>query len=128
VAGGRPERYDRGWVGGRLLADAKQRRRQLPADAARGGRYRADPVAGTGGCTHAEPRTVSLPLLSERMTSRSARPGPSREAWRCRLDVAGIHGVNAAAGPRSRPGSFHQAPASSAGTRHRERHGHRRSC
>src|SRR5579872_2688995 len=43
------------------------------------------------------------------------------------FEAAGIHRVTAAARPGSRPGSFHQAPASPAGTRHRERHGHQRS-
>ena len=125
VVSGRPERCDGGWAGERLLADAQQCRRQLPAAAAQGGRYRADPVAGTGGCTPAEPPAASLPLLFDGMTSGSARPGPSRAT--CGLEVAGIHRVTAAARPGSRPGSFHQAPASSAGTRHCERHGHQRS-
>jgi hypothetical protein len=125
VVSGRPERCDGGWAGERLLADAQQRRRQLPAAAAQGGRYRADPVPGTGGCTPAEPPAASLPLLFDGMTSGSARPGPSRAT--CGLKVAGIHRVTAAARPRSRPGSFHQAPASSAGTRQCERHGHQRS-
>jgi len=125
VVGGRPERCDGGWAGERLLADAQQGRRQLPAAAAQGGRYRADPVAGTGGCPPAEPPAASWPLLFDGMTSGSARPGPSRAA--CGLKVAGIHRVTAAARPGSRPGSFHQAPAPSAGTRHRERHGHQRS-
>jgi hypothetical protein len=125
VVSGRPERCDGGWAGGRLLADAQQRRRQRPAAAAQGGRSRADPVAGTGGCTQAEPPAASLPLLCDGMTSGSARPGPSRAT--CGLKIAGIHRVTAAARPRSRPGSFHQAPASSAETRQCERHGHQRS-
>ena len=44
------------------------------------------------------------------------------------LHVAGIHRVTAAARPgQSWPGSFHQTPASSAGTRHCEPRGHQRS-
>jgi hypothetical protein len=79
--------------------------------AAQGGRYRADPVAGTGGCTQAELLASSLPLLFDGMTSGSARPGPSRAT----CGLAGIHPVTAAARPGSRPGSFHQAPASQPG-------------
>ena len=112
-------------AGERLLADAQQCRRQLPAAAAQGGRCRAGPVAGTGGCPPAEPAAASVPLLGDGMTSGSARPGPSRAT--CGPGVAGVHGVTAAARPGSRPGSFHQAPASSAGTRHCERHRHQRS-
>jgi hypothetical protein len=102
---GRPERCDGGRAGGRRLADAQERRRQLPAAAAQGGRYRAGPVAGAGGCTQAEPPAASLPLLCDGMTSGSARPGPSRAA--CGLKVAGLHRVTAAA----RPGSARQLPS-----------------
>ena len=125
LAGGRPERCGGERVGARPLTDAQQGRRQLPAAAAQGGRYRAGRVAGTAGCARAEPPAASLPLLSDGMTSGSTRPGPSRSA--CGLEVAGIHRVTVAARPGSRPGSFHEAPASSAGTRHCEHHGHQRS-
>ena len=123
VAG--PERCDGGWTGGRLLADAQYGRRQLPAAAVQGGRYRAGPVAGADGCTQTEPPAAPVLLLFDGMTGGSARPGPS---WpTCGLEVAGIHRVTVAARPGSRPGSFHQAPASSAGTRHCEHQGHQRS-
>ena len=111
--------------GQRRLAGAQERRRQLPAASARGGRYRAGPVAGTSGCTQAGPPAAALPLLCDAMTSGSARPGPSRAA--CGPEVAGLHRVTAAARPGSGPGSLDQAPASSAGTRQCERHGHQRS-
>jgi hypothetical protein len=107
---GRPERCDGGRSGERLLAHAQQRRRQRPAAAAQGGRYRADPGAGTGGSRQAEPHAASLPLPSGGMTSGSARPGPSRAA--CGLDVAGIHRVMAAAG---------RDPGPAACIRHRHR-------
>ena len=125
LAGGRPERCDGERAGARPLAGAQQGRRQLPAAAAQGGRYRAGPVAGTGGCARAEPPAASLPLLCDGMTSGCARPGQGRAP--CGLDVAGLHRVTAAARPGSWPGSVHQAPARSAGTRHCERHGHQRS-
>jgi hypothetical protein len=105
VVSGRPERCDGGRAGERRLADAQERRRQLPAAAAQGGRYRAGPVAGAGGCMQAEPAAASSPLLCDRMTSGSARPGPSRPA--CGLEVAGLHRVTAAA----RPGSARQLPS-----------------
>jgi hypothetical protein len=94
-----------GWAGGQPLADAQKRRRQLPTAAAQGGRYHADPVAGTDGCTQAEPPAASLPLICDGMTSGSARPGPSRAT--CGLEVVGIHHVTAAA----RPGSARQFPS-----------------
>ena len=125
AAGWRPAGTLRRRMGGpRPLADAQQRRRQLPAAAAQGGRYRAGPVAGTVGCPQAEPPAASVPPLCDGMTSGSTRPGLAPP---CGLDVAGLHRVTAAARPGSWPGSFHQAPASSAGTRHCERHGHQRS-
>ena len=78
--------------------------RNAATDGWAGGRYHADPVAGTGGCTQAEPPAASLPLLGDGMTSGSARPGPSRAT--CGLEVAGIHRVTAA-----RPGSARQLPS-----------------
>ena len=69
-------------------------RRQLPAAAAQGGRYRAVPVAGTGGCTQGEPPGASVPPLWDGMTSRSARPGQDRPPGG--LDVAGLRRVAAA--------------------------------
>jgi hypothetical protein len=125
VVSGRPERCDGERAGARTLTDAQQGRRQLPPAAAQGGRYRAVPEAGTVGCTQAEPPAASLPLLCGGMTSGLSRPGPGRPPRG--LQVAGLHRVTAAARPQSWPGSFHQAPASSAGTRHCERHGHQRS-
>jgi hypothetical protein len=114
-------------MGGRLLAGAQQGRRRRPAAAAQGGRYRADPVAGAGGCTQAgPPPAASVPLLVDGVTGGSARPGPSRAA--CGPEVAGLHRVTAAARPGPGPGRLDQAPASSAGTRQCERHGHQRSC
>ena len=113
-------------MGGR--ADASRRpagRRQLPAAAAQGGRYRAGSVAGTAGCTQAEPPAASVPMLCAGMTGGCARPRRGRPPRG--IGVAGIHRVTAAARPGSWPGSVHQAPARSAGTRHCERHGHRRS-
>jgi hypothetical protein len=53
------------------------------------------PVAGTGGCTQAEPPAASLPLLCDGMASGSTRPGQGRPP--CGLDVAGLHRVTAAA-------------------------------
>jgi hypothetical protein len=105
LAVGRNAATEDGRPSGRPLADAQQRRRQLPTAAAQGGRYRADPVAGAGECTQAEPPAASLPLLCDGMTSGSARPGPSRAT--CGLEVAGIHRVTAAA----RPGSARQLPS-----------------
>ena len=125
LAGGRPERCGGERVGARPLTDAQQGRRQLPAAAAQGGRYRAGRVAGTG-CARAEPSAASLPLLCDGMTGGCTRPGQGRPS--CGLDVAGIHRVTGAATPGSWPGSVHQAPAQSAGTRHCERHGQQRSC
>jgi hypothetical protein len=110
--------------GSRPLADAQQGRRQLPAAAAQGGCYRAGPMAGTVGCTQAEPPAASVPLLCDGMTGGWPRPGLGRPP--CGHGVAGIHRVTAAARPGSWPGSFRQAPARSAGTRHCERHGHQR--
>jgi hypothetical protein len=109
-------------MGERPLADAQQGRRQLPAAAVQGGRYRAGPAAGTGGCPQAEPPAASLPLVFGGMTSGSARPGQGRPP--CGPGVAGLHRVTAR--PGAWPGSLDQAPASSAGTRQCERHGHQR--
>jgi hypothetical protein len=92
LAGGRPERCDGGWAGARPLAGAQQGRRQLPAAAAQGGRYRAGSVAGTAGCTQAEPPAASVPLLCAGMTG-----GCTRQAARG-IDVAGIHRVTAPPG------------------------------
>jgi hypothetical protein len=95
-------------------------------------RPRGQRPAGTlrrraGGRAAASRRPAApLRLPGDGMAGGSARPGPSRAA--CGLEVAGIHRVTAAAGPGSRPGCFHQAPASPAGTRHRERHGHQQPC
>jgi hypothetical protein len=125
LAGGRPERCDGERVGARPLAGAQQGRRQLPAATAQGGRYRAGPPAGTAGCARAEPPAASSPLLYDGVTGGCTRTGQSRPPRG--IDVAGIHRVTAAARPGSWPGSVHQAPARSAGTRHCERHGHRRS-
>ncbi len=126
LAGGRPERCDGERVGARPLTDAQQGRRQLPAAAAQGGRYRAGRVAGTAGCARAEPPAASLPLLCDGMTDGCTRPGQGRPP--CGLDVAGIHRVTGAATQGSWPGSIHQALAQSARTRHCERHGQQRSC
>ena len=104
LVGGRPGRCDGEWVGARPLADAQQGRRQLPAAAAQGGRYRAGPTAGTVGCAQAEPPAASLPLLCDGMTGGSTRPGQGRPARG--PGVAGIHRVTAAARPGSWPGSF----------------------
>jgi hypothetical protein len=109
LAGGRPERCGGERVGARPLTDAQQGRRQLPAAAAQGGRYRAGRVAGTAGCARAEPPAASLPLLCDGMTGGCTRPAQGRPA--CGLDVAGLHRVTAAATPGSWPGSIHQAPA-----------------
>jgi hypothetical protein len=107
---GRPERCDEEWAGARTLADAQQGRRQLPAAAAQGGRYRAGPVAGTGRCTQAEPPVASWPLLSGGMTGGGTRPGQGRLS--CGLEVAGIHRVIAPPG---------QDPGPAASIRHRHR-------
>jgi len=124
TAGWRPAGTLRRRMGGsRPLADAQQGRRQLPAAAARGGCYRSGPMAGTVGCTQAEPAAASVPLLCDGMTGGWPRPGQGRPP--CGHGVAGIHRVTAAR-PGSWPGSVHQAPARSAGTRHCERHGHQR--
>jgi hypothetical protein len=40
-----------------------------------GGRYRAGSVAGTAGCTQAEPPAASVPLLCAGMTGGCTRPG-----------------------------------------------------
>ena len=104
LVSGRPERCDGEWVGARPLADAQQGRRQLPAAAAQGGRYRAGPTAGTVGCAQAEPPAASLPLLCDGMTSGSTGPGQGRPP--CGLDVAGIHRVTAAGRPGSWPGQL----------------------
>jgi hypothetical protein len=81
---------------------AREMLKRQPASARPGGgRF----LAGAGGCTQAEPAAASSPLLCDRMTSGSARPGPSRAA--CGLEVAGIHRVTAAA----RPGSARQLPS-----------------
>jgi hypothetical protein len=125
LAGGRNAATE-GSAGARPLADAQQGRRQLPAADAQGGRYRAGPAAGTAGCTQVEPPAASVPLLCDGMTSGSTRPGQGRPSRG--LDVAGLHRLTAAARPGSWPGSVHQAPARSAGTRHCERHGQQRSC
>jgi len=101
---GRPERCDGGRAGQRRLAGAQERRRQLPAAAAQGGRYRAGPFAGTSGCTQAGPPAAALPLLCDAMTSGSARPGPSRAA--CGPEVAGLHRVTPAARPGSGPAAW----------------------
>jgi len=118
----RPGRCDGGSAGGRPLAGAQQGRRQRPAAAAQGGRDRAGPGAGTGGGTPAGPPAASVPLLPGGMTGGSAGPGPGRAA--CGPGVAGLHRVTAR--PGAWPGSLDQAPASSAGTRQCERHGHQR--
>jgi hypothetical protein len=123
AAGWRPAGTLRRRMGGsRPLADAQQGRRQLPAAAAQGGCYRSGPMAGTAGCTQAEPPAASVPLLCDGMTGGWPRPGRPP----CGHGVAGIHRVTAAARPGSWPGSVRQAPARSAGTRHCGRHGHRR--
>ncbi len=122
-AAGRNAATENGWA--QALTDAQQGRRQLPAAAAQGGRYRAGPAAGPVGRAQAEPPAASWPLLCGGMTSGSTGPGQGRPP--CGLDVAGIHRVTAAVRPGSWPGHFHQAPARSAGTRHCERHGHQRS-
>ena len=123
TAGWRPAGTLRRRMGGsRPLADAQQGRRQLPAAAAQGGCYRSGPMAGTVGCTQAEP--ASVPLLCDGMTGGWPRPGQGRPP--CGHGVAGIHRVTAGDRPGSWPGSVHQAPAWSAETRHCERHGHQR--
>ena len=126
LAGGRPERCNGERVGARPLAGAEQGRRQPPAAAAQGGRYRAGRAAGTGGCAQAEPPAASVPLPCDGMASGCARPGQGRPPRG--LGVAGLHRVTAAARPGSWPGGVDQAPAQSAGTRHREPYGHQRSC
>jgi hypothetical protein len=125
LAGGRPERCGGERVGARPLTDAQQGRRQLPAAAAQGGRYRAGRVAGTAGCARAEPPAASLPLLCDGMAGGCTRPGQGRPP--CGLDVAGLHRVTgAAAGIVARPRP--SGTGTSAGTRHCERHGQQRSC
>jgi len=56
---------------------------------------------------------------------RQHQAGSGQAVLRPRRLAAGLHRVTAR--PGSWRGSFHQAPASSAGTRHCERHGHQRS-
>jgi hypothetical protein len=75
----------------RPLAGAQQGRRQLPAAAAQGGRYRAGSVTGTAGCTQAEPPAASVPLLCAGMTGGCTRPRQGRPPRG--IDVAGIHRV-----------------------------------
>jgi hypothetical protein len=88
TAGQRPAgTLRRRMCGSRPLADAQRGRRQLPAAAAQGGRYRAGSVAGTAGCTQAEPPAASLPLLCDGMASGCTRPGQGRPP--CGLDAAG---------------------------------------
>jgi hypothetical protein len=109
--GQRPAGTLRRRMGGRAAASRRPVvRRQPPAAAVQGGRSRAGPVAGTGGCTQAEPPAASLPLLFDGMTSGSARPGPSRAT--CGLDVAGVHRVTPPPG---------QDPGPAASIRHRPR-------
>jgi hypothetical protein len=102
AAGWRPAGTLRRRMGGsRPLTDAQQGRRQLPAAAAQGGRYRAGRVAGTAGCARAEPPAASLPLLCDGMTGGCTRPGQGRPPRG--IDVAGIHRVTPPPGRDSGP-------------------------
>ncbi len=85
---GRNAAAENGWA--RPLAGAQQGRRQLPAAAAHGGRYRAGSVAGTAGCTQAAPPAASVPLPCDGMTSGSTRPG-QRQGTSDRADRADAH-------------------------------------